>query len=238
MGLDDLPDAVDLDLWRRLKVSSVGSSQTLLSIIQGVALADLAGVVAASYTRFTLVEWLLVPSTLLVLVAAWNQITMDTLAWVQVPDVSETIIPFGVGVFELYLNHAIRLGIEAWLVGAALMAAASTLGIWLVERRADRHEENAGLLAAMRPYRRLGRRYNIGGMVVFMLLALAGGLGSFAAVDRALGKPGLGETAAVVVASAWILGFVLRHAYYWRKVVSYAQSRAAGVPVRPTQRGL
>jgi hypothetical protein len=233
MGPDGLPDAVDPELWRRLKVSSVGSSQTLLSIIQGVALADLAGVVAASYSRFTLVEWLLVPSTFLVLVAAWNQITMDTLALVQVPDVAATIIPFGVGVFELYLNHAIRLGIEAWLVGAALMAAASTLGIWIAERRAGRHEENATLLAALRPYRRLGQRYNVVGMVLLVLLALAGGLGGLAAVDRTLGKPGLGETAAAVLAGVWILGFLLRHAYYWRKVVSYAQSRAAGVPVRP-----
>ena len=233
MGRDGLPEADDRDLWRRLKVSSAGSSQTLLSIIQGVALADLAGVVAAGYTHFTLVEWLLVPCTFLVLVAAWNQITMDTLAWVQVPDVAGTILPFGVGVFELYLNHAIRLGLQAWLVGAALMAAASTLGIWVAERRAGQYQENAALLAAMRPYRRLGRRYNGGGMVLLVLLALVGGLGGLAAVDRTLGKPGLGEAAAGVLAGVWILGFILRHAQYWRKVVAYAQRRAAGVPVRP-----
>jgi hypothetical protein len=85
----------------------------------------------------------------------------------------------------------------------------------------------------MRPYRKLGRRYNVVGMVLLVLLALVGGLSGFAALDRTLGKSGLGEAAAVVLAGVWILGFTVRHAYYWRMVVGYAQSRAAAVPERP-----
>jgi hypothetical protein len=59
------------------------------------------------------------------------------------------------------------------------------------------------------------------------------GWGGVAAVDRTLGKPGLGEAAAGVLAGVWILGFTVRHAKYWRKVVAYAQRRAASVLVLP-----
>src|SRR5690349_4698637 len=90
-----------LELLQRLKSATLSSTFTLLSIIQGVALADLAGVVAANYSRFALAQWVLAATTFLLLIAAWNQITMDTLAWVQLPNMQGYVIPFIVGGFEL-----------------------------------------------------------------------------------------------------------------------------------------
>jgi len=66
----------------------------------------------------------------------------------------------------------------------------SLRGIWVAERRAGQHKENAALLAAMRPYRKLGRRYNVVGIVLLVLLALVGGLSGFAAVIVRWASPG------------------------------------------------
>ena len=48
-----------LSLLQQLKGSYASVNMTLLSIIQGVAWADLAGVAGANYTQFTLVHHLL-----------------------------------------------------------------------------------------------------------------------------------------------------------------------------------
>jgi hypothetical protein len=216
-----------LDLVQRLKESALSSSLTLLSIIQGVALADLAGVVADNYARFALVQWLLVATTFLLLIAAWNQITMDTLAWVSLPNVEGYLIPFIVGGFELFLNHALALNIQAWLIGAAIMAALSMFGIWYTGRRVAQHAENAALLAHLQPYRRSGMRYNLFGGALLLLLALLGGLGVFTAFDRAIMQPGAANLIAAALAGGWLLLFLRRHFYYWRVVTAYAQSKAA-----------
>lgn len=214
-----------LALLQRLKGATLSSTFTLLSIIQGVALADLAGVVAANYARFTLVQWLLAAATFLLLIAAWNQITMDTLAWVQLPNMQGYVIPFIVGSMELFLNHALALNVQAWLIGTAIMAVLSTFAIWYTARNAASHPENVALLAYLQTYRRAGMRYNLFGMVLLLLLALLSALGWFTAFDALIGEPGAASLIAALLTGGWLLGFLQRHFYYWRVVIAYAQSR-------------
>jgi hypothetical protein len=89
-----------LALLERLKQASTTSSLTLLSIVQGVALADLVGVVADQYQQFHLLQWLLLGGNFLFILAAWNQILMDTVTWVNLPSVTRSFIPFLLGALE------------------------------------------------------------------------------------------------------------------------------------------
>lgn len=227
MELDDTPSDTDgpRDLLRRLKESATTTSLTLMSIVQGVALADLAGVVAAGYTHFSATQWLLVLPTFLLLIAAWNQVTMDTLAWVQVPDVLYAIVPFIVGAFELFLNHSLRLSEQAWLIGVAVMVALSTLAIGLTEGAAAQHAENATLFAYLKPMRKSGQRFNMVGTAVLLLLALVSALGGFAWVDHTLHLPGVSNLVAALIVTIFLLEFIRRHLLYWRVVVAYAESK-------------
>jgi len=225
----DMPSSDDADgqraLLRRLKESATTTSLTLMSIVQGVALADLAGVVAAGYTHFSATQWLLVFPTFLLLIGAWNQVTMDTLAWVQVPDMLYAIIPFIVGAFELFINHSIRQSEQAWVIGVAVMVALSTLAIGLTERNAAQHAENASLFAYLKPMRKSGQRFNIVGTAVLLLLALASALGGFAWVDRTSHLPGVGNFVAALIVTLFLLEFIRRHLLYWRVVVAYAEAQ-------------
>jgi len=220
------------DLLRRLKESATTTSLTLMSIVQGVALADLAGVVAGGYSHFSATQWLLVFPTFLLLIGAWNQVTMDTLAWVQVPDMFYAIIPFIVGAFELFLNHTLRQNEQAWLIGVAVMVTLSTLAIGLTNRGAASHAENTSLFAYLSPMRKSGKRYNLLGTVVLLLLALASALGGFAWVDRATQLPGAANFVAGVVVTLFLLEFIRRHLLYWRVVVAYAEAQPSPAKAR------
>src|SRR5215831_3449962 len=94
---------------------------TLLSVIQGMALADLALVVSTTYQQFTPFHWLLVLFNFAVLIGIWNHYMMHNKLWDWIPDLRDACIPFVVGVLELVLNHTITLSLSAWLLTLALL---------------------------------------------------------------------------------------------------------------------
>ena len=108
-------------LHHKLKDSLSPIYLTLLSVIQGVALADLALVVAANYQHFALMHWLLVLFNFGVLIGIWNHYMMNNKLWDWIPDLRDACIPFVVGVLELVLNHTITLSLSAWLCTFALL---------------------------------------------------------------------------------------------------------------------
>ena len=128
---------------------------TLLSVIQGVALADLATVVAAHYQRFTLVHWLLVLFNFGVLIGIWNHYMMNNKLWDWIPDLRDACLPFVVGALELVLNHAIPLSLSAWLFALALLYFMGALAMWHARWRAGKEAENARLLSFLKRQHRL-----------------------------------------------------------------------------------
>ncbi|MGZ6322242.1 MAG: hypothetical protein ACXWQR_23415, partial [Ktedonobacterales bacterium] len=64
-------------LLSQLKGSFTSIYLTILSIVQAVALGELARVVADGYPGFTPVQWALVLLTFLILIIIWNHVTTD-----------------------------------------------------------------------------------------------------------------------------------------------------------------
>jgi hypothetical protein len=211
-----------LALLERLKQAAGSSSLTLLSIVQGVVLADLAGVVAGQYQQFHLLQWLLLGANFLFIVAAWNQILMDTVTWVNLPSVSRSYIPFLLGALEFFLNHTFVHNPRAWLIAAAALVTLSSIGIEFVNRAVADHEDNAHLLGHLRAYRQAGQAYGLVGSILFLLLAGASALGGFAAVDGWLHYPGISFIGAAVLALLYGVSFMSRLFFYWRVITTYA----------------
>lgn len=212
------------DLLRRLKGSYTSSSLTILSIIQGVALAALAAAVVSNYPRFTFAQWIMALVTFGVLVVVWNQITIDTVTWVQVSDYQGALVPFVVGALELFLTAAITINVSLWLFGSALLVAASSLGLARSSRLAKREPENGALLARVQGMRRSAQAYNALGIVLFVLPAIGSMVGWFGVLDGALGRPGTAVTLVAIVPGLWLLGWLWRSAWYWRKIVTFART--------------
>jgi hypothetical protein len=211
-------------LWQRLRSSYISATLTILSIIQGVALAALGATVAAHAARLIAAQWLMVIVTFGALILVWTQVSLDTMTWVMVPDFALILVPFSVGALELLLVAAITSNLALWLIGGAVVIAFSSLGLAAVERRAGQESENAQLLARLRGLRRSAHVYNLVGVVLFVLLAVGSLLGGFSSVAAAAGMPTAAATLAAALAGLWMVGWLLRSAAYWRKVVAYART--------------
>src|SRR5215472_2761578 len=137
-------------LHNRLNEAFTPTYLTILSIIQAVALTDLATIVAAEYRHFTVVHWLLALLTFGVLIMVWNVYTIQGTIWRWIPDVRDVAMPFVVGALELFLNHAITLGMSFWLLGLAGIETMGAMGTWHMHWRARTEAGNDQLLRYLR----------------------------------------------------------------------------------------
>jgi hypothetical protein len=164
---------------------------TLLSVIQGVALADLAVVVAANYQQFMLMHWLLVLFNFGLLIGIWDHYMMNNKLWNWIPDLRDACIPFVVGALELVLNHTISLSLSAWLFTFALLYIMGALAMWHARWRAGKEAENARLLNMLRRQHRLFELAALGGSALYLLLAMVSRVESLEASDGVQTRQGV-----------------------------------------------
>jgi hypothetical protein len=222
------PQPHHLMMHHKLKDSLSPVYLTLLSVIQGVALADLALVVGANYQQFTLIQWLLVLFNFGVLIGIWNHYMMYNKLWDWIPDLRDACIPFVVGVLELVLNHTITLSLRAWLFTFALLYMMGALAICYVRWRAGKEAENARLLSLFRRQHLLFGISALGAGALYLLLAVASRVES---LEVAMGV----QTERVVLALVLVLlvagciaGESIMSMRTWNRAIAY--SRTGRIP--------
>jgi hypothetical protein len=89
---------------------------TLVSIIQGVALITLVSRVEATYQHFTLVNWVLATTAFVYFVAVWNEYLMGYLAYIFMPALLSSVIPFAFLAVELFLAYFIYSDQRAYVL--------------------------------------------------------------------------------------------------------------------------
>ena len=208
----------------RLKDSFAPTYLTVLSVIQGVALADLASVVVAGYQQFTIVQWLLVVFTFVVLIIIWNQYAMQSSAVYWVPDFRDAAFPFLFGALELLLNHTIRLSVSAWLVVLAVIMSLGVLASWYSEVRAKEEDENAQLMSLLNRGLRLGMLYTLGISLLFLLLAVVSLVGSVEATDGVQTGRGILALGIVLLAGAGLCAYIFFNMRIRSQIVTYAHT--------------
>jgi hypothetical protein len=224
------PDSQDeserRELFQRLRGSFSNVYMTLLSIIQGVALSDLASVVGNNYTRFTPVNWLLVVATLGMIVGVWHQITMDAISLQWIPDFRDAVLLFSMDSLELMLNHLIPLSLTLWLFTMA--AAVCTLevvgGAMFASRRAERAAKNTRLLSLIRRRQSPYLLHGMGGIAFFSLLGVFSIVEGLSASDWGHGVRGLLAVCVGVLAIAWVVSLFFITHRYWIWVEHYAKT--------------
>ena len=87
---------------QRLKSQFAPAYLTLTSIIRGVALAVLAARVEATYAQFDATDWLLTIATFLAFVTLWHKYLMQALAFVWLPTLLDSLVPFAFLASELF----------------------------------------------------------------------------------------------------------------------------------------
>jgi hypothetical protein len=114
--MDSSPEAVAA----RLKGQFAPAYLTLTSIIQAVALPALVVRVEATYERFDAADWLLTAATLLAFLLIWHEYLMQSLAYVWLPTLLDSVVPFAFLVVELLMAHLAFGSQRIWLLSAGI----------------------------------------------------------------------------------------------------------------------
>ena len=222
-------------VYRRLKESYSPTYLTILSVVQAVAMGDLAQVVAASHQEFTPVQWALTFNTFGVLIITWNVFSVQSALWGWIPDVRDSAVPFVVGALELFLNHTIVVSLSAWLVAVSLIAIAGALGTLHISWRARDEAEHRELLSWLSAHIRLYVAYLIAGGGVLLALAwVCSGdhLNAIVMSDDFAGKLGLGVAFFSTLA---LVGSVSLFHLLWRQAIVYSQADQKGGQEKATK---
>lgn len=204
----------------RLKGLFAPGYLTLISIIQGVALATLAGRVEAEYRHFDAVAWVLVAVTLIIYTSVWNEYVQVIATYVWLPNLTDAVVPFGIATLELFLGHFAVLGVaglRGYLLVAALIFFAGAGAFVQLALRAGAPRAEADNRDVHHMLDR-SRTVRIGQCVASGVFTLA----MWAAYDVA----GL-EAHALAVALALLvlhLAYLLGSVPYWNRVLAYAQA--------------
>jgi hypothetical protein len=227
-------------VYQRLKGSYSPTYLTILSVVQAVAMGDLAQVVAANYEDFTIVQWALTVNTFGVLVITWNVFSVQSALWGWIPDLRDSAVPFIVGALELFLNHTIVVSLSAWLVAVSLIAISGAVGTLHISWRAHGEAEHRELLKWLSAHIRLYIAYLIAGGGILLALAwVCSGdhLNAIVTSDDFAGE--LGLVVALFSALALVGSISLFH-LLWRQAILYTQADQKGGQEKATKgaRGL
>ena len=218
----------------RMKELFTSMYQTILSIIQGVALADLAMVVVAKYSQFTIVHWLMVLTTFFLLIVVFNVYSIQSAVWDWIPDLRDESIPFVFGALELFLNHTIPLSMSLWFLGLAAISTLGALGTVHMVWRAHEENENEELLGLLKDHHRLFFLYYVGAAALALLFAYICYAAHIQASDEVQGMRGMLTLGLVLIIAIGLDCSALVSNSYWRKAVLYA--RTGRVPKLPEEK--
>jgi hypothetical protein len=208
----------------RMKDSFTPMYQTLLSIIQGVALADLVTSVAARYQQLTILHWLMILTTFVVLIVVFQVFWIQSAVWGWIPDVRDAAIPFVFGALELFLNHTIYLSMGLWFLGLAGISSLGALGTVHMVWRARGENENAQLLNLLKGYHQLFLLYYTGAAVVSLMFAYICFSANLQASYGVQGVRGLLALGLVLLIAISLVASSLLSNRYWRKALVYART--------------
>jgi hypothetical protein len=146
MESDPTPEVVAT----RLKGQFAPAYLTLTSIIQGVAISTLVARIEATSSQFDAADWLLATATFLAFLLVWHEYLMQALAYVWMPTLLDSLVPFALLVAELFAAHFVYGNQRAWLlaVGVAFTVGVAAWGASFVQAQGHA-DENRGVLRAV-----------------------------------------------------------------------------------------
>ena len=199
---------------QRLKDQFAPAYLTLTSIIQGVGLAFLAPRVEATYAQFDATDWLLTIATFLLFLVVWQEYVMQVLAYVWMPTLLDTLVPFAFLACELFLSHFVYHDPRNWLLTFGLLCVVGVAAQLLTMTQARTLvEENRDIIRAIAFHGRY-RGAIVGGTMVLCLCLWA--LYDVLHLEQV-------RLVIALVALCVVIAFVGSTVPYWKRVLSYAR---------------
>jgi hypothetical protein len=197
---------------RRIKDQFAPAYLTLTSIIQGVALAALVARVEATYAAFGTADWLLTVATFVAFLAVWHEYLMQALAYVWLPSLLDSLVPFAFLAGEFFMAHFVSHGLRGWLLALGLVMLVGALAQIVTGMQAYPYAENRAIARLLKPHSRF--RAALDGTIVLLCA------GAWALYDAL--QLGREQTLFALVALAAVCAFVGTSVPLWHRLRRYA----------------
>lgn len=222
MDMKPAPETVS----QRLKGQFAPAYLTLTSIIQGVALAFLAARVEATYTQFDATNWLLTATTFVGFLTVWNEYLMQVLAFVWVPTLLDSLVPFAFLACELFMTHFVYNNLRSWLLTLGLIfIVGGAAQILTITQARSLPDENRDITRVLAPH------YRVRAALSAVIVVLS--LGSLALYD--LLRLGQAQFVIALLAFALVIVFTSSSVPFWNHVLAYARGEYRNSPQRSIQ---
>lgn len=219
MDMKQAPEMIS----QRLKGQFAPAYLTLTSIIQGVALSVLAARVEATYAQFDATDWLLTIATFLGFLEVWNEYLMQVLAFVWVPTLLDSLVPFAFLASELFMAHFVYHGLRGWLLTLGLIFVIGGASQVVSSMQARTFpEENRDVALVIAPVGWVRAALN----AVIVVLSLC----AWALYDVL--RLGQVQLVVALVALVGIIVFIGSSVPYWNQVLAYARGEHRAVRQR------
>ena len=210
MDMKPAPETV----YQRLKGQFAPAYLTLTSIIQGVALSTLVMRVEATNAQFDATNWLLTVATFVGFLTLWNEYLMQVLAFVWVPTLLDSLVPFAFLAGELFMAHFVYNGLRGWLLTLGLLFVVGAVAQILTNMQArSLADENRDIIRVLASHFRI--RAVLGAVIIVLSLC------AFALYDVL--RLGQAQFVVALLAFALSIVFVGSSVPFWNQVLAYAR---------------
>lgn len=156
-------------LRRHMKETQPGVYLNLVSLLQslvlGGVLVEASSVLVWSAEPASILGWVVVVTSLLPPVIAWQENTTGCYIFRWVPDLRDTLLPFALGLSEFLLIPFLDGPLEAWFLAFAAFFALGCISERHQHRRATSEPENAAILQSLRRHLRFAELAPLVGFV-------------------------------------------------------------------------
>jgi hypothetical protein len=142
------------------------------------------------------------------------------------------VLFFGLGVGELFLNHAIVLGLTAWLFGMVGAAAAGLITLLFIRWKEEQDVVNPVLLKVLRQREPLHRWHAISGMGLFALgfvVCQAANIGA----ENIHGGKAVIAVGYGLLSAGWVLALIVITASHGQGIIRYARTGTEPESIAP-----
>lgn len=190
---------------------------TLVSIIQGVALAALIQTYRDS-AALNAEEWILLSVAGLIIAAVWQEYFISAMTFAWVPTALDAVIPFALGIVQALLIQAVTESVTAFAKYCFVFSVLGALAYGNYVCQARRGLGRSGEFA-----RYLSPHLVMGAMIVVVCVGWYGGLWWWSSAF-ALGESG--SIGAACLCALPILALFVRAHVYWTRPLVRSGSRA------------
>lgn len=126
----------------RIKNSFASVYLSLTSIIQAAVFAYLIFILDTYFSELHLCNVMPLICSFLLIVITWNEYMMGATAFVWIPKIIDSFIPFLLGIFELLVCRSAVMGSTSWYFFVSVFGLIATLAYSNMYRSAKQHAEN------------------------------------------------------------------------------------------------